>query len=249
MTSATYSIPTTFGATSYSWTIPSGMTITAGAGTTSITVSIASTFTLGAVKVMAVNGCGNVPGTQLIVYGKAAPNTITGPTNVCGMTTASYSCNTVSNAIGYTWTVPAGWSIASGQGTNSILANMPVNVNNATFSGVVKVYAVSACGNSAAKSMTVSYCKSAIGMNNGVREENAISIYPNPATNQLTVNSEQLTVKEIQLYNVIGECVFKATVTDNQSTINISQLSNGMYFVRLLDVDSNVLHSQTVIKQ
>ncbi len=253
--SATYSIAAVSGATSYTWTVPAGITITGGAGTTSINVNIASTFTTGLVKVMAVNACGSVPGPSLTLIGKLPPTSLTGPANVCGMSTASYSCNVVSNATSYVWTVPATWSILSGQGTNNMTATMPVNVNNATFSGVVKVYAVSACGNSATKSMTVSYCKSALGMNNGVEEENAIAIYPNPATSEFALDITSDLEKEVtvEVYDMQGKLVSNQqqiiTAGDTRLITNIEQLNAGMYFVRVVDTDMNVMHSERLIKQ
>ena len=255
ITSATYSIPATFGATSYTWTIPAGMTLTAGAGTTSVTVTIASTFTLGAVKVMAVNACGSVPGTTLAVYGKTPPSTITGPTNVCSMTTATYTCNTVVNAVSYGWQVPASWTF-TGQGTNTIIATMPANINNVTFSGVVRVHSVNTCGNSADKTLTVSYCKSGISMNGAEGEQNTISsIYPNPAQSEFTIDLTSDVEKEVivEIYDVLGNKIIqqKHTVGIGQSSLktNVQQYQAGMYFVRLLDMDNTVLYTQRVIKE
>ncbi len=232
------------------------MTISAGTGTTSITVNIASTFTSGAVKVSAVNACGSIPGTELLVYGKVPPSIITGPLNVCGMTTATYSCNTVVNANSYVWTVPTTWSIASGQGTTSITANLPVNVNNATFSGVVKVHSVNVCGNSADKAVTVSFCKSAVSMNNGAGEENGISdLYPNPTSSEFSFDIIADADKNItvEVYDLLGKKVIqqKYFVIAGQSSfkINIEQFKDGMYFIRLLDKDNSVLNTQRVIKQ
>jgi hypothetical protein len=54
----TYSIAAVANATSYNWTLPSNWTITAGTGTNSITVSIASNGASGNVSVNAANGCG-----------------------------------------------------------------------------------------------------------------------------------------------------------------------------------------------
>ena len=256
MTSATYSIATTFGATSYTWTIPTGMTITSGAGTTSVTVSIASSFIEGSVRVMAVNACGSIPGTSLLVYGKVSPSTISGPANVCGMTSASYSCNTVVNATSYNWAVPNGWTIATGQGTTMITATLPANVNNITFSGAVKVAATSTCGNSAAKSLTVNYCKSALTMNNEKGDENNISnLYPNPTTSEFTIDITSDVDKDIvmEVYDILGNKVIqqKHNLANGQSSlkINVEQLINGIYFVRLTDANSDILFTERVVKQ
>ncbi len=256
ITSATYSIPSSFGATSYTWLVPAGMTITGGSGTTTISVNIASTFTQGLIRVMAVNACGSIPGTQLLVYGKVPPTAVTGPANVCGMTTAMYYSNTVVNANSYVWTVPASWTI-TGQGNDTIIATMPANINNVAFSGTVKVYAVSGCGSSAAKAMTVSYCKSAISMLNSTEDTQLAfsAVYPNPTSSAFTIDVTSEVENEVivQVYDVLGNLVVntkhQVVSGTNTLTTNIGDFKNGMYFVRLLDVNSNVIHSQTVIKQ
>ena len=52
----------------------------------------------------------------------AQPGAITGPASVCVGAGNTYSIPAVGNATGYTWSVPAGWTINSGQGTTSINA-------------------------------------------------------------------------------------------------------------------------------
>ena len=69
----------------------------------------------------------------------------------------------------------------------------------------------------------------------GVKENtnnNDITLYPNPCGGQLTVNSEQLTVKEIKIYNLLGQCVYQSAI-NNQYTININQLPSGLYFAEI----------------
>jgi hypothetical protein len=73
----------------------------------------------------------------------AAPGVITGTATVCaGATGIAYSVAAVSGATGYSWTLPAGTSIASGTGTNSIT----VNFGSSAVSGNILVAAQNACG-------------------------------------------------------------------------------------------------------
>ena len=79
----------------------------------------------------------------------AAPGVITGSSSVCANATGNYSIVLVPNATTYTWTVPVGSVINSGQGTNTI---------NATFgssSGNITVTAGNTCGTSAASTFVL----------------------------------------------------------------------------------------------
>ncbi len=62
-----YSIAAVPGATSYTWTVPAGWQITAGQGTTSITVTSGALFQIGSVSVVANNTCGSSAPRLLVV--------------------------------------------------------------------------------------------------------------------------------------------------------------------------------------
>jgi len=109
------------GMTGYTWTVSAGGAITAGAGTSQITVTW---YTAGAqnvyVNYLNSDGCtATTPTAKAVtVYPLPAP-TITGAASVCaGTTGVTYS--TEAAMTGYTWTVSAGGSITAGSGTNSI---------------------------------------------------------------------------------------------------------------------------------
>lgn len=146
------------GAASYSWTLPSGWNITSANNIASITATASATG--GTVSVSAINTCGTTAAqTKNIVIKPTlvAPTTITGADSVCANTASlTYSIPTVTNATGYTWTVPAGWSITAGSNTNQITAT------SSTISGTISVSALGACGNTTAISKNVSI-KATIG--------------------------------------------------------------------------------------
>ncbi|MCX6270734.1 MAG: PKD domain-containing protein [Bacteroidetes bacterium] len=151
---ASFSIAPVTNATSYTWVAPTNCTITSGQGTTSITVSVTSTWTTGLLKVSASNCAGTSTQKSVTIYSKpGTPGTITGLVNgVCANTSGVvYSIPAVNYATNYTWVVPTGATIASGQGTTSI----SVNFGSTFTSGNVSVTASNACGSGSTKTVTV----------------------------------------------------------------------------------------------
>lgn len=147
-TNVAYSIPAVTAATSYSWSIPSGVTITSGAGTRSIIVTYTASSISGIIKVTPVNTCGNGASSSVSVTVStsvpSAAGTISGPTSACAGTTGLvYSIAAVSNATGYNWVVPSGSTITSGLNTNSITVNL------GSVSGNVTVTPTNGCGSGA----------------------------------------------------------------------------------------------------
>jgi hypothetical protein len=124
------------------------------------------------------------------------------------------------------------------------------------------VTSTNGCGSTSAyRTLAVTYCHDGIAMDNA-NESNATTfsnIYPNPTSSEFTIDvvstgsttdNQEITV---EVYDVLGNLVINAkhqlVSGTNTMKTNIEDFENGMYFVRLLDADSNVIHSQTVIKQ
>uniref|UniRef100_UPI003594124E glycine-rich domain-containing protein n=1 Tax=Haliscomenobacter sp. TaxID=2717303 RepID=UPI003594124E len=84
--------------------------------------------------------------------GPPQPGAITGGTSVCDNTPGLvYSVAAVAGATSYTWTVPTGWQITTGQGTTSITVT-----SGALFEGgAVSVVANNTCGSSAPRLLAV----------------------------------------------------------------------------------------------
>jgi len=133
-----YSISSVGGATTYAWTVPTGATIASGQFTTSITVNYGCSAVSGNVTVTPSNGScsGTFSSLSVTVTGVGTAGSISGLSTVCaGQTGVIYSVSSVSGATTYTWTVPTGASIASGQGTISIT----VNYSGSAVSGIMMV--------------------------------------------------------------------------------------------------------------
>ncbi|HEY4651858.1 MAG TPA: T9SS type A sorting domain-containing protein, partial [Pontibacter sp.] len=112
---------------------------TAGVGTHTLTYTVNQ------------NGCsGKATKTITVTPAVAEVGTISGNTTVCaGTANLTYSVPAVAGATTYTWSVPEGFTITAGQGTNS------VTVMAGSSSGTIAVKAENGCGASAPKSVAV----------------------------------------------------------------------------------------------
>ncbi len=145
-----YNYTTESGMTNYVWSVSAGGVINYGSGTNQIQVSwiVAGAQTVSVTYSNGV-GCTAIP-TVFTVTVNALPNQagpITGTAALCGGTNGvAYSIAAVTGASSYVWNLPAGATIASGVGTNSITVNFAGNAS----SGNITVNANNLCGNGAA---------------------------------------------------------------------------------------------------
>jgi len=81
----------------------------------------------------------------------------------------------------------------------------------------------------------------------GTEEYNAevVALYPNPASNQFILN---IPTKMVEVYSVTGQLVKAYKASDAGYAFNVSDLSNGLYVVRIIDTDGRQ-SSKKLIKQ
>lgn len=151
-----YSVPPILQATSYSWTLPGGCTITSGAGTNTITVSFSVSAASGLISVAGTNAdCGEgSPSSLPVLIGllPVAAGPVTGLTTVCqGQTDVVYSIASVPGATSYIWTPPPGTVITAGQGSNTVRITFDSTASSGTFT----VRGHSGCGDGPISSLPV----------------------------------------------------------------------------------------------
>jgi T5SS/PEP-CTERM-associated repeat protein len=218
-----YSISSVSGATTYTWTVPSGATIASGQGTTSITVNYSCSAISGTVQVTPsnANGCtGGAGNLSITVTSVGAAGSISGSTAVCAGTSGStYSISSVSGATTYTWTVPSDATITSGQGSTSI------TVTWGSTSGSVSV--TPANGNACIG-----------GANNLSVTVNPLPATPTAGNNGPIIegNTLNLTASTIAgvTYNWTGPNSF-ASANQNPSISNATSAASGTYSVTVTD--------------
>ena len=92
-------------------------------------------------------------------------------------------------------------------------------------------------------------------MDSQATTDNVFSLYPNPTDNEFTieVSSDVANNLVVEVYDILGNLLKHeihqlATGTGSIKT-NIENYKDGIYFVRVLDNQNNILYTQKVIKQ
>ena len=79
-----------------------------------------------------------------------------------------------------------------------------------------------------------------VGQGESLVNDSRINVFPNPATNQLTIENAELKIEQVEIYNVLG----KVRLTPNplsherggeggELTMDVSSLAPGIYFVKV----------------
>jgi hypothetical protein len=170
-----YSISPVESATSYEWVLPSGMILQGDGTGTNISV-VTSSSVNGTILVRALSSCGSSQPRTLSISGVPTPGYIYGERVICGATSNAvdlngnvnttaqsgiytYSILPVIGADSYTWTLPTGVNLISGQGTRII----QVSFESSFESGNIRVVSNStSCGTSSPRSVFVSSVSSSL---------------------------------------------------------------------------------------
>lgn len=206
----TYSVPQIPGATSYAWTLPSGVTGTSN--TNSITVNFGANAGSGNITVRGVNNYGPGGSASLFVTVKPVPPAPVITQNGNSLTSTAPSGNQWYNANGiingatestYTLTTNGTYYCIA---TSSGCSSPPSNTINAVITGVTDI------GNGS-----------------------SWKLYPNPVDGFFISEIERRSAIEmiLNIYSLAGTLMQTQRINQNQSTISVSALASGVYIVEL----------------
>jgi uncharacterized delta-60 repeat protein len=213
--------------------------------TNSISTNFDEHFLSVSISVTASNGCGtSAPRTlTLRKLSVSAPGGITATnTGSCPNRTYTYSiATTPANSTSVLWTVPAGGTILSGQGTNAI----NVSYSTGAISGYVGVQAFNNCSASAVRKLTVSLspCPPGIPFSRNENEteikaadtEMDLKVFPNPSIADFKLQLITLVKEEatVRIFDIQGRLMKEMKTSPNQILNFGSDLTPGTYFVEV----------------
>lgn len=87
-----------------------------------------------------------------------------------------------------------------------------------------------------------------VGLNTILKPKSLVSIYPNPCTNLLSVNSKDGS-GEIQITNAYGQVIRHEKFIAGKNEYDVSTLSKGLYIFRILSGDGKYFDVQKIFVQ
>jgi hypothetical protein len=239
--SETYSTPATVNTTSYLWeTTGAGATVTSSGGINGV-VNYSGSFISGTVKVTAQRTCGTSMFSSLsrIMNTKVAlpiSPSVSGYLTPCRNASNIYIANS-SNATGYNWNVTSGLSVSSASGNAATIAT-----GSGFSKGSVSVIAIRSCGVTlfSSTARTINLVRPSAGCPSGSKanssehlsSSNGFTMYPNPAKGLINLNVETLEgAGSIVVTDLYGKTVKTQALSMGTNTVDIANLSKGIYFV------------------
>jgi hypothetical protein len=228
-TNITYSITPVADAVSYQWVNTNG-TIISGQGTSSILLNAPDNYTSFNLRVQSINTCGVASTFSDVLTIRSVPSipaSITGPTDICAGASVSYTSATSIGATGYQWTMPTGWTLLSGQGTQT------VQVLTGNSNGSIRVAGTNLCGNSNGRGRIISIipCLQQEPEVLDAPKEMNLRIFPNPAHNKITILGKDIS--EVHLMDIKGSMLqAKRYQAEQRIELNLPYPS-GMYLIRV----------------
>lgn len=127
-------------------------------------------------------------------------------------------------------------------GNGTVTTTFNDNLLNGAFDVVIqpdnKIVAVGYTGSDFALAR---YLGTAVVSTNQVYEQNALHVYPNPAENKLNLDTKEeqlLYNQDYQILDARGAVLIQGKFMNNASTIDLSSLSTGAYFLHIKAINS-----------
>jgi hypothetical protein len=79
-------------------------------------------------------------------------------------------------------------------------------------------------------------------------QQHVIAVYPNPASDVVTISTGQLQGGEFVMYNAAGQIVLRQQLVQSTTTVSVQELARGVYFYRVTE-ESGRMYSGKLVRE
>ena len=77
----------------------------------------------------------------------------------------------------------------------------------------------------------------------------SVNIFPNPTSDMVKLNIEKYEGLSYQIFDVAGKLIIKDIITDQKTSVNVSNYPKGTYLLTLTNQEKNKIKSYKIIKK
>ncbi|PSK94501.1 PKD domain-containing protein [Taibaiella chishuiensis] len=203
-----------------------------GQTTNTINISNAGTYIA---FVTNSDGCMKSDTIQVIMQGQLPTIQGISVTNN-GAYTFHYTAVNPQNVIGYDWNF--------GDGSPHSYQASPTHTFATAGNYIVTLQLSSTCG-----FRTDSSSAQIVGIHQITVDNNELMVYPNPASGIATLQSKNLKMEEVTVYNVLGQAVQSSKAdSPNKHTLKLEVLAAGVYTIQVRTDKGNVARKLEILK-
>lgn len=239
--------------TTVSWTASANLTLSSGNGTTATVSAVAGASGSGWVDFTITGACGNVTARGTTWVGEPShPGYIYGPETANEASLLTYYVNPVASATSYTWTVPSGWSVSQGQGTDM------ATIHVGSTSGYISVLANNLCGDGQSASLFVQV-NSGGSCGSKICPE-SFTVAPNPADDYVEVTAQSSTndkgansvaaleAYEVKLFDNLARVRKQGKARNGKARLETKDLPEGIYYLHIFHQEG-IIRKQILIRR
>jgi len=81
--------------------------------------------------------------------------------------------------------------------------------------------------------LDVSFVECTTNTEETLKEEDDILIYPNPTSDQISIQRNGKEILDVKFFNNLGQLIHQETISADKKTINVSKFGMGIYFIEI----------------
>ena len=81
-----------------------------------------------------------------------------------------------------------------------------------------------------------------------INSQNKMSLYPNPATDYIFFEFNDINIKQIEIYNIIGEQIGTYKTNNDEFSLDVSDFAKGLYLIKAISIDNITITDKILIQ-
>ena len=79
-------------------------------------------------------------------------------------------------------------------------------------------------------------------------EATQFTLYPNPTQGIVSLKVENMTIREVEVYDIFGKMIYSQTAVENELQLDLTQNQTGVYLVKITSENNRSITKKVVVQ-